>query len=287
MRPDAGARMTALLYGVQRHRFSLMIVAGILLGVSLAFLGSVFLQFFLRGSSAEWPPGVQETPRIILRPSFQPVEVFESLLSGAFFREVGTGRKENPESTGALTLLGVVAGSDNFARAAVQMEGMPGVVEVRTGQVINGFQIAAIGSNYIIVERGSQRIRIGVGEGSGSRTGELPSKERPGPDVQRIVVSRDKLAALLANPAEMLRAKFAPITMDKKIVGIRLLLIPADHFLFEMGARTGDIVRRYNGQPVDSVEKMMLIFGTMKTANRATVEIERAGRIVPFEILVQ
>ncbi len=280
--------MTAILFNFQKHRFVLIVVSAAFLGLCLAFFVSVALQYYLRSGPAESPIGaVESIPRQMNRKTFQPLEAFEALASGSFFRESGGGRKENDEPEANLTLLGVIAGSEQFARAAVQFQGKNEVIEVRVGQTIGGFQIGAIGSNFIMVLRGTNQIRIGIGGKSGEARQE-PFTEPKGPSTpQKIIVSRDKLNAVLADPTQMLRAKMALIPLDKKIVGIRLLLIPTDHFLFEMGARTGDIVRRYNGQPVDSMEKMIQIFNGLKTANRAAVEVERAGRVLPFEIIVQ
>lgn len=288
--------MTEFLVKFQKNIFALTLVSAIFLGSSLAYLGSVGLQFFLHSRPVEATTQVSEAPRPRQdRPTFKPVEEFEGVITGAFVRDsgatmaAGSPGNEGEGAAGQITLLGVIAGSDQFARAAVQEEGKPEVREYRVGQTVAGFKIVGIGSSSIMVERGSNQLKIVIGQKSGEAKTQTAGDAK-GPAAAggtKVTLSRDKLNAALNNQTELYKAKFAPITIDKKIVGMRLLMVPNDHFLYEMGARTGDIIRRFNGQPLDNTDKLMQIFGSLKTMSRVTVEVERSGKILPFEIIIQ
>ncbi len=289
--------MTEFLVKFQKNIFALTLVSAIFLGSSLAYLGSVGLQFFLHSRPVEANTQVAEAPRRVQdRVTFRPMEEFEAVITGAFVRDSGAMGAAGPGGEGAenaageIVLLGVIAGSDLFARAAIQEQGKNDVTEYRVGQTVAGFKIVSIGSSSIMVERGASQLKIVIGQKSGEAKTQTAGDAGKGPATgggQKITLSRDKLNAALANQAELYKAKFAPITIDKKIVGMRLLMVPNDHFLYEMGARTGDIIRRFNGQPLDNTEKLMQIFGSLKNASKVTVEVERSGKILPFEIIIQ
>lgn len=85
----------------------------------------------------------------------------------------------------------------------------------------------------------------------------------------------------------MYENKFTPITKDGKILGIKMVFIPQQNFLYELGARSGDIIRRINGQPMDNMNKLMELWQNIQTLNQITVELERGGKIIPFEIIIQ
>ncbi|MBI3395820.1 MAG: hypothetical protein HY042_08295, partial [Spirochaetia bacterium] len=190
---------------------------------------------------------------------------------------------------GEIVLLGVIAGSDQFARAAIQMQGKNDVTEYKVGQTVAGFKIAAIGSSYIMVERGSSQLKIVIGQKSGEARapGTTQATTPSAAGAQKITISRGKLNELTANQEKLYEVKFAPVTIGTKIQGFRLIHVPNNHFLYEMGARSGDIIRRFNGQPLENTEKMFQMYQSLKTLNKVMVEIERSGKIIPFDIIIQ
>ncbi|HNN59331.1 MAG TPA: general secretion pathway protein GspC, partial [Leptospiraceae bacterium] len=81
--------------------------------------------------------------------------------------------------------------------------------------------------------------------------------------------------------------KFAPVTRDGKVLGLKLLFVPQGNFLYELGARSGDIIRRFNGEPLENQDRMIQMWQSLQSANRITIEVERGGKVIPFEILIQ
>ncbi|HNL02357.1 MAG TPA: general secretion pathway protein GspC, partial [Leptospiraceae bacterium] len=103
----------------------------------------------------------------------------------------------------------------------------------------------------------------------------------------KINITRDRLLASTKNPEMIYQNKFAPVTRDGKVLGLKLLFVPQGNFLYELGARSGDIIRRFNGEPLENQDRMIQMWQSLQSANRITIEVERGGKVIPFEILIQ
>jgi general secretion pathway protein C len=54
-----------------------------------------------------------------------------------------------------------------------------------------------------------------------------------------------------------------------------------------LGARGGDIIKRVNGMPLNDTEKMLEIWGSVKSATKITIDLERSGKILTYEFLIR
>jgi general secretion pathway protein C len=53
--------------------------------------------------------------------------------------------------------------------------------------------------------------------------------------------------------------------------------------MFKLGARSGDIVRRVNGQILDSTQKLMSMWESIKNDPKITVDLERNGQNIRYD----
>ena len=289
--------MTGVLIKIQKNIFAITLAAAVLLGSSIAYLSSVGLKFFLQGevAMASMPADGASRPRpAASRDRRRSLSEFESIPTGNFIRDKGTalaaGKEAGPQAEGEITLMGTLAGSASFARAAIHDSVSKKTREYRIGANVAGFKVVSIHTNSIRVEAGGNQYRIAVGEKSGqaSATPAAGGATASAGGGQKIPISRQKFISLTKNPEALYKNKFAPVTRKGKIEGVKMLLVPSkDNFLYEMGARTGDIIRRINGQPLENPQKMFQLWQSAQTADKFSVEIERGGKIVPFEIVVQ
>ncbi|MCR9144552.1 MAG: hypothetical protein NXI24_20100 [bacterium] len=104
---------------------------------------------------------------------------------------------------------------------------------------------------------------------------------------QQIRIQRDWLLQFMEKPDELYENKFSPAIANSKIVGWKLIYVPGDNFLYQHGVRSGDILRQFNGEPLDTQEKLILMIQTIKSSDRFTLGVERGGKTFIYEILVQ
>ncbi len=280
--------MTEYLIKLQKNIFAITLGASVFLGFSLAYLFSVILQYFFH--TASMTVSLPEKPRVAPTSPFRDLSEFEGICTGNFIRDVcmqmgGPGGPEE-QAGGDIVVQGILAGDLHFARAAIQVQGEEAINEYKTGQTVAGYKIVAIHAYSITVERAGNVIRLGLGEKSGEAQ-QQTSAPQAAEGTTRVTLSRDKINQLLADPKIVYENKFAPVTRDGKILGLKLLFVPPNNFLFEIGARTGDILRRLNDQPLESTERMIQMYQSLKTANRLKVDLERSGKIITFELIIQ
>lgn len=254
---------------------------------------ATLLRFFLLSAPAASASALNReaapTPGVVMR----SLEEYLGIPTGGFFRDSGAAAAapgEGAQGGGEITLIGTLAGSPDFARALIQETGQSDPQSFALGKTVAGFKLVGIASDYITVESGGNRYRIKVGEKSGQAQVQTPAAQTApagGENVQRVVVQRSKLQELIRNPAAIAEVKGAAFTRGDQILGWRLILVPPNNFMYQLGARSGDIIRRFNGQKVENPEKLLQVMQTLQTANQVSVEVERAGQIISFDITIQ
>lgn len=290
--------MTSIILTLNRNIFLIFLISIILLSFSLAYLTSVSLNYFFMtklGNTIKIT-STQKRNITLTLPEKRPYEEYESVLMGNLFQlSLGTGEdsEENvPVEVKDIEVLGVIAGSPKFARALIKVKDENIIQEYAIGDVVGGNKIVKIFFNSIVVQRGNRELEIAVGE-STAQAKEKTTQQSQAPEttdsknVKKVALKRSRVIQLTQNQAQLYENKFTPITKDGKILGIKMVFIPQQNFLYELGARSGDIIRRINGQPMDNMNKLMELWQNIQTLNQITVELERGGKIIPFEILIQ
>ena len=285
--------MAYFLARLQKNIFLLSIAAGAFLGAALAYLVIVLLTFQFAGAtdSSQARPRANPGP-IITPPPSRPFEDYQEIISGNFFRDSPVVKGEEGIAIAEIkqfTLMGVLAGSPEFANAAIQLEGESEPNEYYLGEEVGGSKIISIFAEGIVIQRGDSKLTIRVGESTGTAIEKQKAQNEPDsdPNATKVSIQRSKILELANNQEILYQNKFAPITKDGKILGLRLIMVPQTNILYEMGARSGDILKRVNGQPLENQEKMFQIWQSVKTQDKFTVDLERGGKNIAYEILIQ
>ncbi len=278
-----------ILIRIQKHIFLITLGAASFLGISLAYLGSVLVQYFLQGSRAE----VTE-PKRAARPAadketrqFRAFSDFETIITGALIRDSGQliGADGPGEADASpIVVVGLLAGSPAFAYASIQITGKDGVNEYRVGETVAGNKILRINSNGITVERAGQTYDILIGEKSDEA--KAPKSDQSTPGAQKSSISRTQLKKLMQDDKIQREAKIAPFEVKGRMRGLRILALPGNHIFYQLGARPGDIIRRFNGGPLDSTAKLIEIYQNLTNLPKIAVDVERGGKIMSFEFIV-
>ena len=286
--------MAYFLARLQKNIFLLSIAAGAFLGAALAYLVIVLLTFQFAGAtdSSQARPRANPGP-IITPPPSRPFEDYQEIISGNFFRDSPVVKGEEGIAITEIkqfTLLGVLAGSPEFANAAIQLEGESEPNEYYLGEEVGGSKIVSIFAEGIVIQRGDGKLTVRVGETTGAalEKQQTQNQTESDPNATKITIQRAKIQELAKNQKELYENKFAPITSDDgRILGLRLIMVPQGNILYEMGARSGDILKRINGEPLENQQKMFEIWQRVQTQDRFNVDLERGGKNVPYEIIIQ
>jgi type II secretory pathway component PulC len=108
----------------------------------------------------------------------------------------------------------------------------------------------------------------------------------PGAETLRVTISRKKMITAFGDTERTLTGlRAGPYRAEGKITGYRLIRVPESNILHESGLRSGDIIRRINGEDLDSTEKLYNVWTCVKNADRIFVEIESSGKFVLIIIM--
>jgi general secretion pathway protein C len=207
-------------------------------------------------------------------------------LAGDTTGVAGTGISE-------LTLLGTISGPTSIARAMILKTGekSPGVFALYkvNNEVTNdvyGNKLVWISDSKVYLEAGGQKVALElyakkiVSPVNPNATGQDQSGQQLTQTLSRAEV-RQKVFNNMDNALQGLQA--GPERVNGQIVGYRLITVRPQNILFRLGARSGDIVKRVNGQVLDSTQKLMSMWETIKNDPKITVDIERQGKNIKYD----
>ena len=81
------------------------------------------------------------------------------------------------------------------------------------------------------------------------------------------------------NTKEVTKVVGAASTATTPGAGFKLSSMEKGSVYEKLGLKQGDIIKSYNGKPVNSVQESMEMYNQLKTANQAELEIVRDGKI--------
>jgi len=279
----------ALLFWLQKNIFGVIVASAIFLGFSFAYVAATMGSLLLPDSIAVTTQSRSKT-KTTLVPRTKPYEEYEEIILGNLFQSQRAMSGEGaPVNAQDIILHGVLAGARSFARAIIQIKGEADIREYATDDSPGGNRIMAIYGNSVLLDRGGPTVEVAVGQD----TSALPTPSAPAadtgaiPGAKRVVVPRSRMLALTKDPTALAQTKMAPVTVGDKIAGLKLVFVPNESVFFELGARSGDIIRRLNGSPLENQERLMEFYMGLKTVDHISVEVERGGKILPFEIVIQ
>ncbi len=286
--------MAAYLIKLRQNIFQTTLVAAGFLGLSLSYLVAKAVPFLLDEplpSVSTVVGGKQMRVEATLAPDREEIL---GIATSNLLRGTPVSLEQNGEAfkIEGLTLVGIIAGAPRYARASILIEGQRQANAYAIGETVRGGKLVTIYTTSIDIENaGGSRFTLYLdGENNGSSTLQAKRKRgkaAKGGRVEKINLSRDRFKQLIKNQAELFRLKFSPAIKNGKIKGWRLLKVPKDHFLYAMGARSGDTIRRYNGQELENQERMINMWQSLQSANQVSVDMERGGRIITYDISIQ
>jgi len=79
----------------------------------------------------------------------------------------------------------------------------------------------------------------------------------------------------------------SPSMVNGKMDGLKLLRVPASNIVYELGARSGDVIRRVNGHEVNQVDQMYKLWESVKDDSFITVDLERNSQLYSYSFEIR
>jgi general secretion pathway protein C len=228
-------------------------------------------------------------------------------LFGLFFCPFGFSQQEQESRLPPLSLVGVVVSKDaSSSIATIKNEQSGEILILRTGENILDFTLSQVLENSIILKKGEQTYRIFLGRGRLTKTTEPPQKkpaeilppppgkkpaerQKPESGVIHMEFNRDEVERRLEEelPQIMKDARFVPNLEEGKVRGFKIIRLPAQSILSEVGIRRNDIILKINDDELNSVEGMLDLFMKFRNADSFEVSIERRGKILRIQYILK
>lgn len=172
---------------------------------------------------------------------------------------------------------------------------------ISEGQDVDGFQVAGIYQDHIILRKGGMdtELWLGFGEGGGAPTGDS-GQGRPSPTetvleksrfgdrvgTNRWVISRDSLLGyyreLVDDPERIanLYMSLKPQYKDEAIAGYYLEVEGEGEFFKAIGLNPGDVIRKVNSMNMTSQKRAEYFIGEFvkNRVNAFVLDVERGGK---------
>lgn len=187
-------------------------------------------------------------------------------------------------SSAGLRLKGVVAPTPGIAASAIFSTGAGSDLAVfLDGEVQPGVRLAEVDPDHVIVVRDGVRERIDL-EAPHAMPGAVRAARAGGfrinvaqPSANHYSVSRHELDDALRDPSQL--NYLGQIGMPPG-GGVRLDAAPAGSLAAKLGLRTGDVIRRINGQPVASTGDLARLYQQFATLSQIQAEVKRGAATV-------
>lgn len=223
--------------------------------------------------------------------SLKSFNEYQSMLDSNFFKIAtvnSAGVAALSSEINELVVLGTISGPPSIARALIKKQSESSAKIYKIGMDVYGFKLIKIDNAKVYLKQGDkvEIIDMFAKEKSSSTIPAQQSIQQSSPN--RIVKSiskaevQQKVFNNLDNALNGVRA--GPYRVGGKIEGFKLFSVAPFNILYSMGARSGDIVKRINGQPIDSTEKLMKMWETLKTDSRFVIELERSGQMITYDL---
>ncbi len=103
------------------------------------------------------------------------------------------------------------------------------------------------------------------------------------------VVSRSDIENRLFSRVNQVLSQIAisPYMVDGNMEGLRLMRVPSESIVYELGARSGDVIRRVNGHELKQVDQMYKLWENIKDDSFITVELERQNKLFSYSFEIR
>ncbi|UCB46938.1 MAG: hypothetical protein JSV25_05845 [Spirochaetota bacterium] len=106
--------------------------------------------------------------------------------------------------------------------------------------------------------------------------------------VQKVLSRSDVENRVFSKVNEILtQIAISPYLVDGQMEGLRLIRVPKGNIVYELGGRSGDLVKRVNGHELNQIDQMYKLWENIKDDSQITVDLERNNQIYSFDFEIR
>jgi general secretion pathway protein C len=188
-----------------------------------------------------------------------------------------------------LKLWGTVTGQDRRAYAVIEDTKTRQQNLYRIGDSIQNATVKLILRQKIVLSVNDKDEVLGMEEIGAAKKGKqsprvarkaaAPPKMPVSTYPRQLTLKSDQIESAMENLDQLMdQARIRPHIEEGKPAGISITGIKPNTIFRKMRLRNGDIITGVNGDPIETVEDAMKIFGDLSSASEVQVEIKRRGR---------
>lgn len=190
-----------------------------------------------------------------------------------------TGDAERPLAEMGIFLKGTITGPSEIARAIIEESNAQKLY--RIGDTLKGATLIAIFRNKVIMDVNGQQKMLVVeeaksGPGLASRTAR--TSRNPRFPVGNSVAGAGGVPDAMKNMDQLLgSARVVPYYRGGQPYGFRVSDVAEGAKVYELGVRTGDIIKSINGVPIRTPQDALNAYQELQNNTNVQMEIERQG----------
>lgn len=198
-----------------------------------------------------------------------------------------------------LKLWGTVSGPDGQAAAAVIEDQKTREQQLyRPGDAVQNAVVKLILRQKVVLSVEGRDEVLAMEEPGAFAKAAAPPPGRPEPPargaaggaepVQQVSIPEETVEKAMENLSEiMTQATFRPNIEDGRPAGISITGIKPNAIFRRLRLRNGDVITGVNGQPIETVEDAMRVFGSLSAEGPLQVTVKRRGREQTLEYKIE
>ena len=199
-----------------------------------------------------------------------------------------TGDVERPLAEMGLALRGTITGPSEIARAIIEESNDQKLY--RIGDTVKGARLIAIFRNKVIMDVNGQQQMLVVeetksGPGLASRAGMGREPRRPRFAGTSSSANAGGIPEAMKNMDQLLgNARVVPYYRGGQPYGFRVSDVAEGAKIYELGVRTGDIIKSINGVPIRTPQDALSAYQELQNNTNVQLEIERQGSTTTLSV---
>ena len=174
-----------------------------------------------------------------------------------------------------LTLKGTITGPKEFARAIIEEKRKQKSYKI--GDEVKGATVLAIYRNKVIMDVNGQEQMLVIEETKTKSTA-LSKKTLPSSSKRPAVPRSSGITSIMKNLDQYIgSARVVPYFKGGEPYGFRVSNLKEGSMAYDLGVRSGDIIRSVNGIPIRTPEDAFNVYQEMQNESLVEVELERKG----------
>jgi type II secretion system protein C len=195
-------------------------------------------------------------------------------------------------------LNGVIILPDNKSIALIRRTRERASQMYKRGDMIDSYELVKIERQRVLMSDGLSTSVLPMFHKHTVRTARTARTETPrqvessdfaGAKQFKKVLSRSDVENRVFSKVNEILTQIAisPYMVNGEMQGLRLIRVPNESIVFELGGRSGDVIKRVNGHELDQVDQMYKLWENIKDDSSITVDLERKKQMFSYNFEIR